>query len=120
MNGFEAVREVRRLERLSGSPPQTIIGISAQYDGYTVPFALAEGFDLFLAKPFTMNSISRHLKSIKGDSEGGGMLTPMVLNSQEATPNTGISGGDNTVNDANDVNDDVNNDVISESTPGSL
>ena len=50
MNGFDAVREVRRLERLSGSSPQTIIGMSAQYDGYTLPFALAEGFDLFLAK----------------------------------------------------------------------
>ena len=94
MDGFEAVREVRRLERLSGSPPQTIIGISAQYDGYTVPYALAEGFDLFLAKPFTMNSISRHLKSIKGESEGMGVLPDMVVNVNGMTTNTRISGGE--------------------------
>ena len=103
MNGFDAVREVRRLERLSGSSPQTIIGISAQYDGYTVPYALAEGFDLFLAKPFTMEAISRHLKSIKGDSEGGGVFPHRSFSSLAAiTPHSIIAAAarDNDINDA--------------------
>ena len=57
MDGFEAARRIRALQRERGEAPSVIAAFSAHDDEATRKRCLAEGFDLYLAKPSSREEV---------------------------------------------------------------
>jgi CheY-like chemotaxis protein len=63
MNGFEATRSIRALEKLRGqdSNPSVIIALTGLSGSNDEAEALNSGMDLFLTKPVTFKNVSKIL-----------------------------------------------------------
>lgn len=76
MNGFEATRAIRLLEKERaehGLPPANIIALTGLSSARDESEAIESGMDLFLTKPVTLKSITKILddwseKGLRGQS----------------------------------------------------
>jgi signal transduction histidine kinase/CheY-like chemotaxis protein len=75
IDGLEATRRLRRLEKAAGARPTPIVGVTAS--GLTDERLACEaaGFDAFLIKPFELDDLARTINSVsRGDeSQSGGI-----------------------------------------------
>lgn len=64
MDGFEAARQIRQLEKQSGALPAVIIAITGLGDDVARARAYEHGFNLFLSKPVRPQDLTDMLNSI--------------------------------------------------------
>lgn len=65
LNGFEAAREIRRFEIVSGCPRAMIVAVTGLGDASAQEEAVASGMDLFLTKPVKMKEMTAMLAKIR-------------------------------------------------------
>lgn len=76
MNGFEATRAIRALEReRDGCGPATIIALTGLTSARDETEALSSGVDLFLTKPISFKEVSRLLDEWQQKPRDG-LLSP--------------------------------------------
>ena len=61
MDGFEATREIRRIEKSNSLPPIPIIALTAGISGEDKARCIEAGMDAFLTKPFSISEISESI-----------------------------------------------------------
>jgi PAS domain S-box-containing protein len=64
MDGVQAARRIRQMERLSGDKPVTIIATTAHAMGEDRERCMAAGMDDFIAKPFTVEMLIEKLEGV--------------------------------------------------------
>ena len=74
MDGYAATAAIRSEEQARGTPPTTIVALTANALTRDRERCLAAGMDAFLAKPFTQDQLARMLRPI---AEARGTLLPI-------------------------------------------
>lgn len=64
MNGFEAARQIRQIEKQTGATPAVIIAITGLGDDVARAKAYQHGFDFFMSKPVRPQDVTDMLESI--------------------------------------------------------
>lgn len=88
MGGMEAVRRLRAMEAADGKARCTMVALSSHEDEQTQQAALAAGFDRYLVKPVTRDSIRDTLLALQG--HGAAALRPAPDEHASAAPSSGV------------------------------
>lgn len=64
MDGFEAARQIRHVEKQTGASPAVIVAITGLGDDVARARAYESGFNLFLSKPVRPQDLTDILNSI--------------------------------------------------------
>lgn len=86
LTGFEVAKLVRNSEAQTGSPRLTIIGVSGEKNETNVRQAFACGFDDFVAKPFTKETLWEKLDRWLSLQSGAQVSSSGILPGTTTTP----------------------------------